>query len=186
MSQKTSVIKAALPYAEALFELSQAIQLVEETRKDLDLILKTIEQSGKLGSFLVNPLVPIETKKDVLNDLFVSQVNPHVLNFLSILIERRRISLFYSVRNYYLDLVYRLQLVTLATVYSTTPLTAIQKQTLKNKLQFMTGSQEIQLIEHINTELIGGLIVKVGSKIIDMSISGQLSQMASYLNGIRP
>ena len=97
MSINSSFAKVALPYAEALFESSQVMQIVEKTRKDLDLILKTFEQSRSLQNFLANPLIKIKAKKDVLNNLFMNQVSEYILNFLSILIDRRRITLFSAI-----------------------------------------------------------------------------------------
>ncbi len=183
MSSSSSVAKAAWPYAEALFESSQSMELIEKTTKDLDFVSKTIEESSSLKNFLANPLIIIDAKKNVLSNLFTDQVSSHVLNFLSILIDRRRIVLLSSILACYLNLVYKLQLVTLAEVYTAIPLSEIQKQALQNKLQLMTNSKDIRLIMHINTDLIGGFIVKIGSKVIDMSIYGQLNQISSYLNG---
>ena len=185
MSINGSLARAALPYAEALFELSQVMQLTEQTCEDLDIILKTIKQSNILKSFLINPLVVNEAKKNVLHGLFINKINTHVLNFLSILVDRRRITLLSSIVDCYLSLVYQLQFITVVNIYTTIMLTEAQREALKNKLQGMTNSKQIQLIEHINPELIGGFVIKIGSKIIDMSIFGQLNQISSYLNGTR-
>jgi len=85
MSSSSSVAKAAWPYAEALFESSQSMELIEKTTEDLGLISKTIEDSSSLKNFLANPLIVIEAKKNVLSSLFTDQVSSHVLNFLSIM-----------------------------------------------------------------------------------------------------
>lgn len=177
--------KASLPYAEALFELSQGMKSVGKTQQDLSLIGETLEQSTYLKNFLINPLVLSDVKKAVLSDLFLGQISSHVFNFLSLLIDRRRITLLSSIINCYLDLVYQLQLVTVADVYTANGFTESQKEALQRVLKSITDSKEVQLIFHIDAELIGGFIVKVGSKVIDMSIYGQLNQISSYLNGAR-
>lgn len=182
MSSNGLFAKAAIPYAEALFESSQPMQLVEITREDLNLISTTIEKSSNLKSFLDNPLVVISAKKDVLKNLFINQINNHVLNFLFILIERRRINLLNSIVNYYLDLVNQLDFVTLVTVYTAVPLNEKQENSLQEKLQAITDSKVVQLIINVKPDLIGGFVIKIGSKVIDMSIYGQLNQISSYLN----
>jgi F-type H+-transporting ATPase subunit delta len=101
---------------------------------------------------------------------------------LFILIEKRRINLFKPIVDYYIDLVNKLNLVTLATVYTVVPLNDEQKEDLQNKLKSLTKSQLVQLVINIKPDLIGGFVVKIGSKIIDMSIYGQLNQISSYLN----
>ena len=181
----SSLAKAALPYAEALFDSSQSMQLVDETSKDLSLILQNLNQSAHLKSFLDNPLLQAELKRNVLSRLFEGQVRIHVLNFLRILVDRRRISLLSSVIELYTDLVNKSQLILLAEVSTVVALTDQQKQDMEDKIMQLTGSKEIQLIEQVDPELIGGFIVKIGSKVIDMSIYGQLIHMSSYLSGNR-
>ena len=177
--------KASLPYAEALFEFSHAMKLIEKTQQDLSLVAKTLKQSTTLKDFLANPLVLSDTKKAVLSDLFLDQVNSHVFNFLLLLIDRRRITLLSSIISCYLNLVYQLQLITIANVYTAASFTEAQKEALQKRLRSVTASKEVQLIFHIDAGLIGGFVVKVGSKVIDMSIYGQLNQISSYLSGAR-
>jgi len=183
MSNTSFDIKVAEPYAEALFESSKLMQLVDKTHQDLKTVEVIIQQSQSLQSFLVNPLIAINIKKNVLKNILIDQVSTHVLNFLFILVERRRMILFNSIVNYYSNLVNELELIKLITVYTVIPLNNEQKQALQSKLQVLTNSKEVQLIIEIKPELIGGLVIKMGSKIIDMSIYGQLNQISSYLNG---
>ena len=182
MSQNSFLVKAALPYAEALFESSQLMQSIEKTNQDLDLIVVTVSKSDFLKNFLTNPLVSPEIKKNVLHKLFLDQVSPQVLNFLSILADRRRINLLNSIINCYLTLVYKLKLTTIAYIDTAVMLTDVQQEALEKKIQDITNSKEVKLVIQINEELIGGFIIKIGSKIIDMSVSGQLKQITSYLN----
>ena len=184
MSNLSTSAKVATPYAEALFESSKSIELIDKTYQDLNMVLTTIEQNNPLESFLFNPLIAIGAKKNVLKELFANQVSNHVLKFLFILIERRRMVLLNSIVSCYTNLMNQLDLVTLIEVYTAIPLNEEQKEALKNKLKKITASKKVQLIINIKPELIGGFIIKIGSKVIDMSIYGQLTQISSYLNGV--
>ena len=184
MSSTSSSIKVAEPYAEALFESSKIMQVVDQTNQDLRTVQTVIRQSKSLQAFLANPLIAMNIKKNVLKNIFIDQISIHVLNFLFILVERRRIVLFNPIVNCYKSLVNNLELVTLITVYTVIPLNDEQKQALQSKLQVLTNSKVVQLIIEIKPELIGGLVVKMGSKIIDLSIYGQLNRMSSYLNAV--
>ncbi len=182
MSLNSSSVQIVLPYAEALLALSRSLQAVDTTATHLSLILESLERSEKLENFLNNPLFAAKVKKSVLNELFANQVNPHVLHFLYVLVDRRRIVLLKSVIQHYFDLADKLRLVTVVEVITALPLNDLQKEAVQKKLKHMTASNEVRLIEQVDSDLIGGLIVKIGSKVIDMSISGQLSQISSYLN----
>lgn len=185
MSLNSSSIKIALPYAEALIDSSQNIHLVDETANNLSLILESVGKSERLKSFLANPLFPAQVKKNVLSELFVNQVSCHVINFLHVLVDRRRIALLDQIIRLYLDLADKLKLVLVAEVITAFPLNELQKEAVQSKLKHVTNSSKIRLTEQVNTDLIGGLIIKIGSKVIDMSIRGQLNQISSYLNRAR-
>ena len=183
MTINSSFLKASIPYAEALFGASQSAHLADSTGDDLKLILEFIEKPSDLKEFLANPLIAIKAKKNVLNKLFSDQISDQVLNFLYILADRRRIFLLSSITQYYFFLINKLHLVALAQVNTAFRLSQAQKQLLKDKLKDVTGSKQIELIEKIDPELIGGFVIKIGSKVIDMSLDGQLAQISFYLNG---
>lgn len=176
-------VKIALPYAEALLESAQEKQAVEQTNKDLNFIAGLLSKSSELQTFLDNPLITTITKKSVLKDLLVNQVNNFVVNFLLILVDRRRITLLSIIIEKYLELSYKVDSITIAEVRAAIALTEIQQVDLIQKLKNLTNSKEVKLVMKIDPELIGGLIIKVGSKVIDTSLAGKLKQMSSYLNG---
>ena len=182
MSTKNFSIKAAIPYAEALFEFSQSTKSVDKTCQDLKAILFKIQNSNSLSTCLVSPLISISDKKKVLSALFIDEISSSVLNFLFVLIERRRIYLIKDIINHYTSLINQINATTSVTVYTAYLLNEEQEKALRTKLEIITQAQQIQLNIEIKPDLIGGFIVKMGSKIIDFSISGQLSSISSYLN----
>lgn len=66
-------------------------------------------------------------------------------------------------------------------VVTATTFTSAQQEALISKLKKMTGAEQIKLESEVNSDLIGGFIVQIGSKVIDTSIRGQLRQLSSYL-----
>ena len=182
MSIKSFSTKVAIPYAEALFEFSKSIKSADKTYQELRAILSKIQNSDSLSICLVSPLISISDKKKVLNALFIDEVSSSVLNFLFVLIERRRIYLIEDIVNYYTFLINQINATTSVIVYTAYLLNEDQEKALKTKLEILTQAQQIQLDIKIKPDLIGGFVVKMGSKVIDFSISGQLSSISSYLN----
>jgi len=173
--------KIAIPYAEALLDIAQQMDLLEETSKDLSSISFILSESQDLQYLLSNPLVDVSIKKNTLKELFHNQVNDFVLNFLLVLIDRRRISYLSIIIDKYLELTYQLESITVAELYSAYEFTEIQKQNLINKIKLITKTNTVKLISSIDRSLIGGFIVRLGSKIIDTSLSGRLNQISFYL-----
>nr|QVY57959.1 ATP synthase delta subunit [Betaphycus gelatinus] len=181
MSSQSAVAKVVLPYAEALLEHSYKNNLFDEVNDNLSIISETLSQSSDLKLFFNNPLVNIELKKNVVNHLFASQVNTFVLKFLLVLVDRRRITLLTAIIAKYFDLVYKLDSTTIAYISTAISLTEKQQEALIQKIKTMTNSKQVKLEISIDSSLIGGFTIQIGSKKIDTSLSGKLEQMALYL-----
>nr|QCI06377.1 ATP synthase CF1 subunit delta [Dictyurus purpurascens] len=182
MSNQNVVEKISVPYAEALLELAKNSNLLQEAVQDLSFISTTLSNSKDLQIFLANPLVNILVKKNLLSELFKSKVNDFILNFLLVLVDRRRISLLSVIINKYLQLSYKLESTTIAELYTAVALNDDQQNSLIQKIKVITNSKNVKLVTNIDSNLIGGFIIKIGSKVIDASLSGKLRQMSFYLN----
>ena len=121
-------------------------------------------------------------KKEVLKQLFKDQVQEFTLNFLFVLVDRRRISFLNIIIQKYLELTYVLESTTIAELYSVVDLNELQQENLIKKIQLMTNSTKVKLVISKDPDLIGGFIIKIGSKIIDASLSGKLKTMSLYLD----
>ena len=75
-----------------------------------------------------------------------------------------------------------LESVTVAELYSVIDLSESQQHDLTKKLKLITDSKTVKLVINKDPNLIGGFVIKIGSKIIDASLSGKLKQMSLYLN----
>nr|YP_009397223.1 ATP synthase CF1 subunit delta [Thuretia quercifolia]ARW66409.1 ATP synthase CF1 subunit delta [Thuretia quercifolia] len=182
MNNQNIIEKVSVPYAEALLELAQTSNLLLEAGQDLLFISDTLSNSKDLQTFLANPLINVLAKKNLLNELFKSRINNFILNFLLVLVDRRRISLLIIIINKYLELSYRLESTTIAELSTTVALNEDQQNSLIQKIKVITNSKNVKLVTNIDSNLIGGFIIKIGSKVIDASLAGKLKKMSFYLN----
>nr|QCI05851.1 ATP synthase CF1 subunit delta [Dasysiphonia japonica] len=182
MINQSMAEKISVPYAEALLDLAKKTNLLSETEQDLSFILSTLSSSKDLQLLLANPLIGIAIKKKVLFDLFSDKINKFILNFLSVLIDRRRIVLLNAIINKYLQLAYELKSVIVADLLTAVEFSELQQEAIIEKIKLITKSDNVKLVISIDSNLIGGFIVKIGSKVIDASLSGKLNQIAFYLN----
>lgn len=185
MSTQAIINKIAVPYAKALLELSKNSNLLHETTQDLSVISTTLSKSKDLQLFLNNPLTKTLTKKNVLNELFKNQVNDSVLKFLLVLVDRRRIFLLMTIINKYLELSNKLESIIIAELSTAVEFNETQQHHLIESIKLITKSKYVKLTMNIDTNLIGGFCVKIGSKVIDSSLNGKLRQMSFYLNTIQ-
>ncbi|MFM7613372.1 MAG: ATP synthase F1 subunit delta, partial [Synechococcales cyanobacterium] len=86
-----------------------------------------------------------------------------------------------GIGNYYQTLLRKLRQTVLAEVTSAVTLTEQQCQEVARKVTAITGSLHVELDTNVDPDLIGGVIIKVGSQVLDASIRGQLRRISLSL-----
>jgi F-type H+-transporting ATPase subunit delta len=176
-----AVSKVAVPYAEALLDLAKSTSSLKETTNDMNIISQFLTNSSDLKKFLSNPLIVREAKKNVVKDILGEQVSDATLKFLLLLVDRNRIALLEGITQKFLELSYKEESIEIAKVTSSVKLSAQQQKNLAEKLKLITGAKQIKLALKVDSQLIGGFTVEIGSKLIDTSIRGQLKQISNLL-----
>lgn len=169
------------PYAQALMSLGQSNDLVDRFNDDVNSILSTLNESSDLRQFIMSPLAKADTKKAVLQQVFGESVHPFTKNFLLLLVDRRRIMFLDGICQQYQVLFRKLKQTVLAEVISTVELNDGQKDAVRDRVKAMTGANQVELQTKLDPELIGGVIIKVGSQVIDASMRGQLRRIGLSL-----
>ena len=181
---KGSLVSAEIlePYAEALMSAAKAQNITEQIGEDVRSLLSALENSEELRQFLGNPFVKEADKKAVLGQIAGEGVHPFTRNFLMLLVDRRRILFLEGIAQQYLTLLRELNQTVLAEVISAVELTEAQQQAVREKVQAMTSARAVELSTKLDPDLIGGVIIKVGSQVVDASLRGQLRRIGIRLS----
>jgi F-type H+-transporting ATPase subunit delta len=170
------------PYAEALMSVAQSNDLVDRIGEDAAALLNLLKESPELDQFLGNPIVKAEDKKAVLQRISGDQLHPFTLNFLKLLVDRRRILFLEGICKQYQARLRQLKQTVLAEVTSAVELSEQQQQSVREKVIAMTGANQVDIETKIDPDLIGGVIIKVGSQVVDASLRGQLRRIGLRLS----
>lgn len=181
MKSNIATAEIAQPYAQALMSVAQSKNLTEQFGDDVRSLLSLLKESEQLRNFLDNPFIQPEDKKAVINSVLGEGANSNFRNFMMLLVDRRRISFLEDICRQYLVQLRQLNQTALAEVISAVPLTEEQQQAVTQKVLAMTNARSVELDTKIDRELIGGVIIKVGSQVIDASLRGQLRRLSLRL-----
>jgi F-type H+-transporting ATPase subunit delta len=176
--------KIAAPYARALFDFSVDKNIMHQITADFQNLEIFLEKTTDLTEYLNNPVVNQGAKREILTKTLQSQVNTETFKFLMILIGRDRINLLESVIAKYLELVYETASIKMIEVSTAFPFTNSQKNTLIQKLKELTNAREIRLIINVDSNLIGGFLIKTESRVIDFTVKNQLQKLAKHLDTV--
>jgi F-type H+-transporting ATPase subunit delta len=180
---KDSAVMAEVvePYAEAIMSLARSHDLTERFGEDMRSLVNLLENTDELRQFLGSPLTPANAKKSVLQQILGEESHPYLVNFLNLLVERRRIQFLAGIAQHFLALLRELNQTILAEVTSAIALNEGQEQAIREKVIAMTNARQVELNIKIDPDLIGGVIIKVGSQVIDASLRGQLRRISLRL-----
>ena len=166
-------------YAEAAFEVATRDKTVEEWRKELDLAAELVGDERSL-EVLANPAIPGERRAEALREMLGDRASKPVQNLIQLMLRRGRIDDLRRVAAEFRRLDDKRQGVTHATATSATELTKDEVRALTARLEETTGGR-IALDVEVDPSLLGGLIVRVGDRLIDGSVRGRLERLRNQL-----
>ena len=172
---------AARRYARALFSLASDEGAVPSVRAELKGMSELLDESPELRNALFRPLHPLNERRAVLRALSTRVENSQtVKNFLTFLIDQRRLVDFAGIRTEYERLADEAAGRMQAFVVAASELPEAQRERLRGALARRTGL-EIDLVVEVDPDLIGGAIANVGGVVFDGSLRTQLSQLRDSL-----
>jgi F-type H+-transporting ATPase subunit delta len=167
-------------YASALFNAAAREDVVDRVESDLGLVSYAAETSPGLMSALRSPVVTTEVKRGVLHDLFADKVHPITLSYLYLLVEKRREEALTATENEYLTLAEEARGIITAHVTTAARLTEDAEAHLMAAISQLTG-KSVRLDKTVDHSLIGGVTLRIGDRVIDGSIKGQLEAIKERL-----
>lgn len=172
----------AFRYAKVLFAIDRMKVNLEQRIVDFESILKILKDNPKLISFLHAPQVSLADKKRVLDTSLKGIFDPAFMNFLSYLIERKRLVYLDDIADAFKSIAYEelgIEEVDLVTAIPFDGEADIEAK-LKQKLEERLG-RKIRLNRIIDPKIIGGAILIISNKMLDGSVNGRLKELQEYL-----
>jgi F-type H+-transporting ATPase subunit delta len=128
-----------------------------------------------------NARVPANQKL-ALVDRSLAGVDPHVLNLARLLVRRRRTSLGPQIAQAFQELIDEAKGISHATVTSAVPLTDADRAAVQRRLIDITGGPVV-IETHVDENMLGGLVVRIGDRLIDGSTKSRLLALRRRLSG---
>lgn len=195
-------------YGDALFDYAVANNIVEKTYEESKDVLDVISSSKDLRSFLVDPRLSKEQKKEAIKSLFSDKLwkenailskvfsifnssnikkgeNTKIFNFLNIIIDKGRAGDLTDILSYFTDKVREYKGVGFAEVSSAYELDDNQKKTLEKKLIDTTKYDSFDINYKVDETLISGLKIKIKDRLVDSTLKTKLEDISKNLRGIK-
>lgn len=167
-------------YSDALFEVAIEENKLDLLYQELQEITDLFKAHPAFFELFKTPKISVEDKKKSVEEVFKGKISDEMMNFLRIVLDKRRSGAIFSIKNEFDKKVYAHKGIEKATVESAVALEEAQLKDLEVKLSKMTGKQ-IELKNVVNSNVLGGLLLRVGDKVVDGSLRKRLAEMQDNL-----
>ncbi len=169
-------------YASALFELAEQQGLVRDVEDDLTRFQALMDESPDLKRLVRSPVFSAEAQEKAIGAVVErAGITGLGSNFLRLIARNRRLFAAPDMIRAYRSLAAQARGEIEAEVTSAVPLSEAQLDSLKDNLQAASGGKQIQLVSKVDPALLGGLIVKMGSRMVDSSLRSKLSSLKARM-----
>lgn len=167
-------------YAQSLFDLAKEENAIDAYLKDMRLVDTVLESDPSFVPFFSHVLIDDQTKNSLLDQAFGSSVQKYVLNFLKLLVKKRRIRYIKEIVKSFIRLCNKYLGIEEGIVYTPYSLSDAQLTSIADALSKKEG-KKLELRQIIDQSLIGGIRVQINTRVYDGSIKNKVEKLKNEL-----
>lgn len=171
-------------YGDALFDVAMEKNMVDVFYEEAKAVYDAIGDNRELAGFLNHPKINKDEKIKTVEDIFSRFVSKEMTGFLVTIINKDRSNELSNILLYFMDRVREFKRIGRAYVTTAFELSDSMKSKVKNKLLMTTDYREFDMIYTVDESLIGGMVIRIGDRVVDSSIKNRLTELSRELNRI--
>lgn len=172
-------------YGDALFEVAKSENRLDEFYEQTQVLLEVLRTNEELTKLMDQPKIIKEDKIKIIEETFGGKVAKEIVGVMTLLINKGHYTQMESVFEYFIDIVKEEKRIGVA--YVTTPL-EVNKETqseIEKKLLETTSYKTFEMHWSVDASLIGGMIIRIGDRVVDSSIKTRLFELSRDLKNIQ-
>ncbi|MBI4752784.1 ATP synthase F1 subunit delta [Candidatus Desantisbacteria bacterium] len=167
----------ATNYAKAFFDIAVEDEKIDEYGQEIATVKQALSMNPEFFRLIYHPGLTEVQKKELLEKILtVCSLSRPTQEFLRILEKKKRIDLIHEIADSYLQMADCRKNIVTVIVTSVIPLSIAHQEELRDKLSSVVSSV-IRLSMQVNSEIIGGLIIRIQDRVIDGSVRGRLDRL---------
>ncbi|MDN3708711.1 ATP synthase F1 subunit delta [Myroides ceti] len=167
--------RAAIRYAKAILEVSNAKGKAEVVKSDMNDIVNAISESKELNDFIGNPVIKGEVKLAALLEVFAG-ADEDTKALFHLLLQNKRFDILNAIAKQYNVLYDEFAGVEVAYVTTAVPMTPELETKVLSKIKQLS-SKSVTIVNKVNPDIIGGFIIRIGDQQFNASVADKLSQL---------
>lgn len=168
-------------YGDALFELAVTENLTDSLLEEIQMVQTVLKENEDFEKILMHPEISKSEKIQVIENVFKGQTSDALTGFLRIVVTKGRYKDLPDIFAYFIARVKEYKKIGVAQVVSAVPVTDGQKQKIEKKLLDTTHYETMEIDYKVDESLIGGLMIRIGDRVVDSTIKSKLGKLTANL-----
>ena len=171
-------------YGDALFELCLEEKKVDALFEEAKVFLEVIRKDDELLKFMKHPKIVKEEKMKTGKEIFDKNFSGEFAGFLMILVQKDRFGEVEKILEYFIGRIKEYKKIGVAYVSTAAPLSESQKEKVEKRLLETTAYETFEMNYAVDKALLGGMVIRVGDRVVDTSIQNKLKNLSKQLSAI--
>ena len=168
-------------YGEALFELAIEENKEQQLLDEVTTLLQVLKENPEFSNMLNHPKILKEEKVEALTNVFEGRFSRELTGFLVLILQKDRYSEINGILEFFVSKMKEHMKIGQAVVTTAVSLKDSQKKDIEEKLLATTKYEKMEIAYDVDTKLIGGMIIRIGDRVVDSSIQTKLAKLTKEL-----
>lgn len=168
-------------YGEALVELAVEEDKASEMLEEIQSVREILKDNPEFCKLMLHPGIAKQEKLQLVDNIFSGKTSDDLTGFIRVVVDKERFKEIDSIFQYFIDKVKEMQ--GIGVVYVQTPISLDEKSKadVKAKILETTDYKSLEMNYEVDESLIGGMIIRIGDRVVDSSIRSRLNDLTKEL-----
>ncbi len=171
-------------YGDALFAVALEENRMDEFFEAAKVVTEVLHTNEDFGKLMNHPRIIKEDKVKIAEETFGAGIPKEMVGIMTLMITKGRAGDMLSVFDYFVNLVKEEKKIGKADVTTAVALSAGQKEKVEKRLLETTKYETFEICYHVDESLIGGMVIRIGDRVVDSSIQTKLYNLSRQLRDI--
>ena len=164
-------------YGDALLEIAKEEKKVDLLLEEVTAVMAILKDNPEFSKLMNNPRISVDEKQTVMSNVFEGRISNELMGFFSMIVNKGRYDHIDEILTYFQDEVKKIKGIGVAYVTTPLELSDAQKKNVEKKLLETAGFKQMEMHYDIDSELVGGMRIRIGDRVVDSSIHTKILKM---------
>ena len=168
-------------YGEALFAIAMEENKGVLYLEEVEGIRTILKENPDFDKMMMHPAIPKQEKLALVEQAFAGRVSDEITGFIKLVVQKERYDRLQEIFQYFIDRIKEAQKIGIAHVTTAIELSDMQKEQVRSRLLETTDFRSMEMHYQVDPKIIGGMIVRIGDRVVDSSIRSKLDDLTRQL-----